>query len=55
MDINDLLAREQKSLLQALFGAGGGRAAHLVTANGYADRLRASTYPHRHVHTAMPS
>lgn len=50
MDINSLLAREQRALLLARFAScGRHQDLHLADAAMSADRLRASTYPHRAV------
>jgi hypothetical protein len=47
LDINDLLAGEQRSLLHARFGAATQRAGHITKASIFAARIRATSYPHR--------
>jgi hypothetical protein len=49
MDINKLLAGEQRSLLHARFGTPASRAKHITEAIGFAERLLGTNYPHRQV------
>lgn len=49
MDINKLLAGEQRSLLHARFGEPASRPSHVADAFAFAERLVRTRYPHRNV------